>query len=333
MTAYGNLRQNPFTSNYSNRVMDPEIHTIAEFDFLPGVYGIILQDRPAPTTVVIVENNTAQTPFTEVLTDPGANQYRVSYTRGIIEFNVANDGESVEVNYSGRGTNVTIELLQAIVSALASTFTNIIAATVAGLTFKNSSNNNIAQFGNGPSLKADFYGQVGLIGGTISAPGLAFTSDPNTGLISPSANKLGVVTDGQERFRVDENGRLYNVFDGDAGTNFRTTLHSGWLARAWVNFNGTGTVAIRASGNVSSITDNATSDYTVNFTNAMPDANYSTNVNHSMDFGSNFAGASQLYGNSSYAETPPTVSSFRFNCISSTAVNFDPKYVCVSVYR
>jgi hypothetical protein len=45
--------------------------------------------------------------------------------------------------------------------------------------------------------------------------------------------------------------------------------------RAWVNFNGTGTVAIRASGNVSSITDNGTGDYTVNFTNALPDANYS----------------------------------------------------------
>jgi len=45
--------------------------------------------------------------------------------------------------------------------------------------------------------------------------------------------------------------------------------------RAWVNFNGTGTVAIRASGNVTSITDNGTGDYTVNFTTALPDANYS----------------------------------------------------------
>jgi hypothetical protein len=43
-----------------------------------------------------------------------------------------------------------------------------------------------------------------------------------------------------------------------------------------VNFNGTGTVAIRASGNVSSITDNGTGDYTVNFTTAMPDGNYAT---------------------------------------------------------
>jgi hypothetical protein len=44
--------------------------------------------------------------------------------------------------------------------------------------------------------------------------------------------------------------------------------------RAWVNFNGTGTVAIRASGNVSSITDNGVGSYTINFTTAMPDTNY-----------------------------------------------------------
>lgn len=48
----------------------------------------------------------------------------------------------------------------------------------------------------------------------------------------------------------------------------------GTLCRAWVNFNGTGTVAIRGSFNVSSITDNGTGDYTVNFTTALADANY-----------------------------------------------------------
>jgi hypothetical protein len=45
-------------------------------------------------------------------------------------------------------------------------------------------------------------------------------------------------------------------------------------ALAWVNFNGTGTVAIRSSYNVSSITDNGTGDYTINFTTALADANY-----------------------------------------------------------
>jgi hypothetical protein len=46
------------------------------------------------------------------------------------------------------------------------------------------------------------------------------------------------------------------------------------IAKAWVNFNGTGTVAIRDSFNVSSITDNGTGRYTVNFTTALPNANY-----------------------------------------------------------
>lgn len=52
------------------------------------------------------------------------------------------------------------------------------------------------------------------------------------------------------------------------------TTEQGQLCKAWVNFNGTGTVAIRASYNVSSITDNGTGDYTVNFTTALADANY-----------------------------------------------------------
>jgi hypothetical protein len=73
---------------------------------------------------------------------------------------------------------------------------------------------------------------------------------------------------------------------GTNNTNFLTPLRlregfnaSGsapvYACRAWVNFNGTGVVAIRASGNVSSITDNGVGDYTVNFTTAMPDVDYS----------------------------------------------------------
>jgi hypothetical protein len=67
------------------------------------------------------------------------------------------------------------------------------------------------------------------------------------------------------------------LITGTTAASWYTSLQGGPLAyqcRAWVNFNGTGTVAIRASGNVSSITDNGTGDYTVNFTTAMPDANY-----------------------------------------------------------
>ena len=66
--------------------------------------------------------------------------------------------------------------------------------------------------------------------------------------------------------------------NGTSGLTFpdTTTLASAGQAsvRAWVNFNGTGTVAIRAAYNVTSITDNGTGNYTVNMTTAMPDVNY-----------------------------------------------------------
>jgi hypothetical protein len=78
--------------------------------------------------------------------------------------------------------------------------------------------------------------------------------------------------------------------------------------KAWVNFNGTGTVAIRASFNVSSITDNGTGDYTVNFTNALADANYSMSA---------FCGQASftlLTWVSSYGTYTQTATAFRLKC-------------------
>jgi len=99
-------------------------------------------------------------------------------------------------------------------------------------------------------------------------------------IASPNTNSDRTVT------LPDATGTL--VLSGDAAS-FSTVSASGNLSfnsgygsaavaygcRAWVNFNGTGTVAIRGSGNVSSITDNGVGLYTVNFTTAMSDANYS----------------------------------------------------------
>ena len=74
--------------------------------------------------------------------------------------------------------------------------------------------------------------------------------------------------------------------DTSSPPTFRNnSVEIGTLCRAWVNFNGTGTVAIRASFNVSSITDNGTGLYTVNFTTAMPDANYSSVLGCNRDGG------------------------------------------------
>ena len=65
--------------------------------------------------------------------------------------------------------------------------------------------------------------------------------------------------------------RVNNITDTSGGD---TNLNVPNTAKAWVNFNGSGTVAIRADFNVNTIGDNGTGDYTVNFTNAMPDTNF-----------------------------------------------------------
>lgn len=102
--------------------------------------------------------------------------------------------------------------------------------------------------------------------------------------------------------------------------------------RAWVNFNGTGTVAIRASGNVTSITDNGTGDYTVNFTNAMPDANYAVSGSASGDSGKKqFAMATAF-------DVAPTVSALRVYCgtTGSDLQNGDKRdsqYASIAVFR
>lgn len=82
-----------------------------------------------------------------------------------------------------------------------------------------------------------------------------------------SIYELDLVIDGNAKQRIDTNFQRLSVLPSGS------TLYPAFDCRAWVNFNGTGTVAIRASGNVSSITDNAVGDYSVNLTTAMPDMN------------------------------------------------------------
>lgn len=68
--------------------------------------------------------------------------------------------------------------------------------------------------------------------------------------------------------------RVTTLKDTSGGNSSSTADIFSGRAKAWVNFNGTSTVAIRANFNVNSITDNGTGDYTVNFSNALADANY-----------------------------------------------------------
>jgi hypothetical protein len=113
----------------------------------------------------------------------------------------------------------------------------------------------------------------------------------------------------------------FNGWINDDGTE-------NYKCRAWVNFQGTGTVAIRASGNVSSITDNGTADYTVNFTTAMPDVNYSING----VAGNNATSMACVCQPHSIAS--PSVSAVRLIAARSDGViDVDPRIFCVSIFR
>ena len=107
-----------------------------------------------------------------------------------------------------------------------------------------------------------------------------------------------------------------------------------YACRAWVNFNGTGTVAIRDSGNVSSITDNGTGDYTVNFTTAMPDADYYANAN-SCNEGNARAGSTVVFVNMvTGATVAPTTTAFRVGHLNTSINNaVDVEFVTALVVR
>jgi hypothetical protein len=101
----------------------------------------------------------------------------------------------------------------------------------------------------------------------------------------------------------------------------------GTFCRAWVNFNGN-PVAIRASFNVTSITDNGgVGDYTVNFTNALPDANYAT-VATAGDASTNLLNVSQ-----NGQSFPPTTTSVRLQTMTSNGVTYDARFVNVAIFR
>ena len=106
------------------------------------------------------------------------------------------------------------------------------------------------------------------------------------------------------------------VFQNSSGTE------KGQLAKAWVNFNGTGTIAIRDDFNVSSLTDNGTGDYTVTFSNAMSNTNYSVAVSSCDD---------ESGGSTSRTVTSPRTKATGSQRISCNGVGSSSHFDCVQV--
>ena len=199
---------------------------------------------------------------------------------------------------------------------------------------------------------------VDLASGSAGTPSLTF--DANSGLFSPANDEISISTNGGERFRVGSAGQLgiggatygtsgqvltsagsgstptwttptslTNAEDG-AGNNFEFNSGFGSNAtaygcRVWVNFDGTGSVSsnqtINGSGNVSSVWKNGTGLYTVNFANAMPDANYSVVAEAASGSTGNIVG------------NVPQTTQVNINAYTSTWATGDRNPICVAVFR
>jgi hypothetical protein len=183
--------------------------------------------------------------------------------------------------------------------------------------------------------------------GTASPVQQLHVNSSSTGGIQVTNGTTGATSTDGLWLGVDSSGEAYVYNYENTGTRFYTNatevgrftsagvfyMNSGYGSsaaaygcRAWVNFNGTGTVAIRASGNVSSITDSAVGSYRVNFTTAMPDTNYAV------------ACTARVIGNGGYAlaavDTALTTSQFAINTRPDPlGADTDAAYVYAEFFR
>ena len=142
------------------------------------------------------------------------------------------------------------------------------------------------------------------------------TGDGLLGFVSGSTNECDFVvatdggSNGVERLRVTNDGRGLSQF----------------TAKAWVNFNGEGTLAVRDSHNVSSVTDNASGDYTVNFSNNLANANYA------FSGGAGSANSGMRVVVQPFENYPPAVGSCRFNTTYVHGSVSDSRIACVTIF-
>ena len=172
------------------------------------------------------------------------------------------------------------------------------------------------------SSGAAAYGSMLVGSGTYLFEILA---NQNSGVMSVGArsnHSLDFVTNDTAQMTIDSAGLLkFNSGYGSVATAYG--------CRAWVNFNGTGTVAIRGSGNVSSITDNGTGIYSINFAVVMPDENYTAVTGGGID-SYDSAHSNPRQGP---ATANGTTSLCRISCGFDNGAMTDWLYVACAVFR
>ena len=234
-----------------------------------GVYGYRIQLNGSDNTLRIKSGS--QTTVTD----------RVTLQRDTGNVGIGETSPDRNLVVKSTSTSAAIKLVNS-----SSTELSMINFTNANVDFGNShATGNLTLYtnnGNANMIMSDT-GNLYLTGGNdrrikLSDSGIAGESDSNNTvhirgdndflkLMAAGNGGLIYEEDGTEHLSIASGGQLkFNAGFGSSGKAYGV--------RAWVNFNGTGTVAIRDNGNVSSITDGGTGDYSVNFTTAMPDANY-----------------------------------------------------------
>jgi hypothetical protein len=140
------------------------------------------------------------------------------------------------------------------------------------------------------------------------------------GQLGGTGGSIGFYTANAERASINSTG----VFSFNSGYGSSAAAYG---CRAWVNFNGSGTPAKRGDGNITSITDNGTGNYDVNFATAMPDANYATTATAGAG-----GGTTNVFVTAPYA-TANTTSSIRIGIHNAGGSLVDVGYVFVAVFR
>ena len=177
---------------------------------------------------------------------------------------------------------------------------------------------------NQPLGKVEWYSADATASARVGAYILATAQGTSGGgnLEFGTATNTGTVT---EQMQITGAGELQ--FNSGYGS-----VAAAYGCRAWVNFNGTGTPAIRESGNVSSITDNGTGDYTIDFTNDMPDVNYSFVGSGQID--TSAADGNRLTVSARRASGNIAVGSLRIvTGGASVSTTLDPTVVTIAIFR